>query len=134
MGSFLLVVVLAFVLVVSLIIVFTRWVADTALTDPFRAAECITNGSFPENWAKQINRRLALRQVIPAYTARTSGAEQAVQKIDGLIQFFLKSPFFENAETRELLLSQLKETRQRWTQMTWEEIVKEDASEKSKRL
>lgn len=44
--------------------------------------------------------------------------------IDRLIQFFEKSPFFENAEARELLLRQLKETRQRWSTMTWEEIEK----------
>jgi hypothetical protein len=125
MGYFILVVVIAFALVAIFITIYTRRVVDSALTDPFRAAESITNGNFPKKWYMQINRRLALKRVIPALTPEASGTEQALQKIDRLIRFFVKSPFFENAEARELLLTQLKETRQRWAKMTWEEIGKE---------
>jgi len=115
----------AFAIIAGLLAVYMRRVADIALTDQFRAAESITNGNFPKKWDMQINRRLALKRVIPALTAEASGTEQALQKIDRLIRFFEKSPFFENAEARELLLTQLKETRQRWAKMTWEEIEKE---------
>jgi hypothetical protein len=125
MGPFLLVFVIAFVLVIIFIAVYTRRVADLALTDQFRAAESITNGNFPKKWYMQINRCLALKRVIPALTPEASGTGQALQKIDRLIRFFEKSPFLENAEARELLLNQLKETRQRWSKMTWEEIEKE---------
>lgn len=128
MGPFLLVFVIAFVLVTIFIVVYTRRVADSALTDQFRAAESITNGNFPKKWYMQINRRLVLKRVIPALTPETSGTEQALQKIDRLIRFFEKSLFFENAAVRELLLTQLKETRQRWSKMTWEEIGKEYGS------
>jgi transcription termination factor Rho len=115
----------AFAIIAGLLAVYMRRVADIALTDQFRAAESITNGNFPKKWDMQINRRLALKRVIPALTAEASGTEQALQKIDRLIRFFEKSPFFENAETRELLITHLMETRQRWAKMTWEEIEKE---------
>jgi glutamine synthetase adenylyltransferase len=128
MGPFLLVLVIAFALITIFIAAYTRRVADAALTDPFRAAESITNGKFPEKWVAQINRRLALKRLMPALMPEVSGTGQALQKIDRLIRFFEKSPFFENKEARELLLSRLKETRQRWEQMTWEEIGEENRS------
>jgi len=122
---FLIVFVIVFAVVVFLIAIYTRQVADMALTGQFRAAENITNGHFPQKWAVQINRRLALQRMIPVITPEVSGIELALQKLDRLVRFFEKSPFFENAQARELLLSQLKETRQRWSTMTWEEIEKE---------
>jgi hypothetical protein len=70
----------------------------------------------------QINRRLTslrfLRRV-------ASGTELALDKIDKLYRFYEKSPFFENEKTRDLLLSQLQETRERWAKMTWEKLVSE---------
>jgi len=125
MGSFLLYFVIVFALVTTIIIFYTRWVADSALTDQFRAAESITNGAFPEKWSKQINQRLAYEHLLPALQLETSGTKQALQKIDKLIRFFEKNSFFENAEARELLLAQLKDVRQRWENMTWEEIETE---------
>ena len=124
MGFYLLIVVIAFALVVFSITVYTRRVADSALTDQFRAAESITNGCFPEKWLKQINRRQAIQRLFPFQKSETSETGQALRKIDRLIQFFEKSPFFENVEARDLLLSRLKETRQCWSTMTWEEIEK----------
>jgi hypothetical protein len=122
MGLYLLVVVIAFALVVFSISVFTRRVADSALTDQFRAAESITNGRFPEKWLKQINRHQAIQRLLPFQKPEASETGQSLRKIDRLIQFFEKSPFFENVEARELLLMQLKETRQHWSTMSWEEI------------
>ena len=125
MGFYLLILVIAFALVVFSITVYTRRVADSALTDQFRAAESITNGRFPEKWLKQINRRLAIQRLLPFQKFKASETGQSLRKINRLIQFFEKSPFFENAEARDLLLSQLKETRQRWSAMTWEQIESE---------
>lgn len=65
MAFYLLIVVIAFALVVFSITVYTRRVADSALTDQFRAAESITNGCFPEKWLKQINRQLAIQRLLP---------------------------------------------------------------------
>ena len=124
MGIVLLAAAIAFALVIIFIVTYMRRVADYAITDQFRAAESITNGRFPKKWAMQIDRRLAFMTIIPGKTPRASGTEQALQKLERLIRFFEKSPFFENAQARELLLTQLKETRQRWAEMTWEEIEK----------
>jgi hypothetical protein len=125
MGLDLLIIFIALVLVVLLIAIYTRSVADAALTDPFRAAESIANGKFPQKWSAQIERRLALKRQMPGLFPEVSGTSQALQKIDRLIRYFDKSPFFDTAEARELLLSMLKETRQRWSTMTWEDIKRE---------
>jgi hypothetical protein len=125
MGFYLLVLVIAFALVIFSITVYTRRVADSALTDQFRAAESIAKGGFPEKWLRQINRQLAIQRWLPNLITEVSGTGQSLSKIDRLIRFFEKSPFFENGEARDLLLAQLKETRQRWSRMTWEEIENE---------
>ena len=125
MGDYILAVVVVFMLISIFIVGYGRRVADAAITDQFRAAESISKGIFPEKWRRQITRHLALRKVIPGFTAKKSGVQQALDKMDRLIQYFERSPFFENAATRELLLTQLKDTRMRWSKMTWEEIGKE---------
>lgn len=125
MPSFFLALGIAFALVAMIIIAFTRRVADVTLTDQFRAAESISNGRFPEKWFIQINQFLALRRMIPVQRSGSPGTKKAVEKIDRLIRFFEKSPFFETEEARELLLKRLKDTRQHWLNMTWDEIEKE---------
>lgn len=125
MSFFLVALFILFCLVLLLVTGYTRLIVNSALTDPFRAAESISNGKFPEKWGTQINRQLALKRLIPVLPTHVSGTRQALRKLDRLIRFFDKSSFFENAEARELLLTQLKETRQRWAVMTWEEIVNE---------
>ena len=125
MGAVLLAVVIAFALVAIFIAFYTRRVTDLAITDQFRAAESITNGHLPEKWLEQINRRSATQRLFLVRKPEVSGTGQVLAKIDRLIQFFEKSPFFENVEARDLLLSQLKETHQRWSAMTWEQIESE---------
>jgi hypothetical protein len=125
MFGILLAAVIAFALVAAFIAFYIRRVADLAITDQFRAAESIANGEFPEKWYAQINRRLGRIRVFLPFIPETKGMEQALQNIDRLTRFFENSPFFENAQARELLLSQLREARQRWVAMTWEDISKE---------
>lgn len=115
----------AFAIIVGLLAVYTRRVADLALTDQFRAAEAIVNGRIPHQWVVQINRRIAWRGVIRLLGRDVRGRELALAKIDKLLRFYQNSAFFENAEARKLLLAELRETRGRWAQMTWEELVSE---------
>ncbi len=129
MFGILLAAVIAFALVAAFIAFYIRRVADLAITDQFRAAESIANGKFPEKWYVQINRRLARNRIFLPFIPETIGMEQALQNIDRLTRFFEKSPFFENAQARELLLSQLREARQRWVAMTWEDISTEYSGE-----
>lgn len=125
MASFLLILLIAFILIVMWIAIYMQRVASSALTDQFRAAESISNGSFPDKWFKEINRRQSLKRLLPRFQPEDSAKRQALQKIDKLIRYFEKSPFFENAAARDLLLLQLKETRQHWINLTWDEIEKE---------
>jgi len=116
---------LAFALIARLLAAYMRRVADLTLTDQFRAAETIVNGRIPGKWVVQINRRLAIKDRMPLFRPHVSGTELALAKIDKLYRFYENSPFYENAEARELLLTELRETRGRWAKMTWEELVSE---------
>lgn len=110
----------AFAIIVGFVTMYARRVADAALTDQFRAAETIIDGRIPDQWATQIDRRLAF----PRFLRRdVTGTQLALDKIDKLVRFYENSPFYENAETRELLLAQLRETREHWAKMTWAELV-----------
>jgi hypothetical protein len=109
----------AFAIIVGFLTVYVRRVAGVALTDQFRAAETIVNGRLPIKWVAQINRRLAS----PRFLRRdVTGTELALDKIDKLARFYEKSPFFEDEQARELLLTQLQETRECLAKMTWEEL------------
>ena len=113
----------AFAVIVGFVTVYARRVADVALTDQFRAAETIVDGHIPDQWVAQINRRIAWEGGLPLFRRDVSGTELLLSKIDKLVRFYESSPFYENAETRELLLAQLRETRERWAKMTWAELV-----------
>ena len=114
-----------FAIMVGFLIVYMRRVADVALTDQFRAAETIVDGRVPDKWVVQINRRITWESRLPLFRRGVSGTELLLAKLDELYRFYENSPFFENAEARELLLTELRETRGRWAKMTWEELVSE---------
>jgi hypothetical protein len=120
-GSFLFWII-AFIIIAILITKYLRWVTDVALSDYFREAETITESGIPDKWVVQINRRLAMNWLTSIFRQNPTGTELALQKIDRLFRFFENSQFFESEDARELLLSQLQETRERWSQMTWEEL------------
>jgi hypothetical protein len=111
-----------FAIIVIFLTVYMRRVADVALTEQFRAAESIVSGHIPDRWVVLINRRLTVNKLMPIFQHNRSGIELALRRIDKLIRFFKNSPFVESEEARELLLSQLQETRKRWINMTWEEL------------
>lgn len=120
-----LVLAVAFTVVTLLLTLYMRRVADVALTDQFRAAETIVNGRIPDKWVLQIKRRIAWESRLPFFRRSVSGTELLLAKIDELYRFYENSPFYENAEARELLLTELRETRGGWAKMTWEELVSE---------
>jgi len=119
----------AFAVVTLLLTLYVRRVADVALTDQFRAGEAIANGRVPDKWVLQIKRRIAWRSRLPIFRRDVSGTELALAKIDKLYRFYENSPFYETAEAREMLLTQLRETRERWAIMVWEELVADDDGE-----
>ncbi len=127
MGFFLsvLLVVAGVAIVVWLVTVYTRQVAAAALTDPFRAGEEILEGRVPAKWVAQIERRQALRGVLRLIGRDVSAKKLILSKIDKLYRFFENSPFFENDSVRQLMLTELRETRARWAGMTWESLMAE---------
>ena len=79
-------------------------------------------GSSEPRWVVQINRRL----VAPGWLRHhAGGTELALAKIDKLVRFYENSPFYETTQARELLLTELQDTRERWAKMTWAELVSE---------
>ena len=126
---------LAFAAITVFLVAYTRRVANVALTDHFRAGEAIANGHIPNQWVVQIKRRLAWGQRLPFLKRDVSGTDLALEKMDTLYRFFEKSPFFENAAARRLLLGRLREMRERWERMAWHEVVSEyaDAGASAKR-
>jgi hypothetical protein len=120
-----LLVVFGVAIVVWLVTVYTRQVATAALTDPFRAGEAIVEGRIPAKWVAQIERRQALRRVLRLFGRDVSAKELILAKFDKLYRFYENSPFFENDSVRELMLTELQETRARWARMTWESLMAE---------
>ena len=122
-----LLVVAGVVIVVGLVTVYTRQVATTALTDPFRAGEAVLEGRIPAQWVVQIERRQALRGVLRLIRRDLSAKELILAKFDKLYRFYESSPFFENDSVRELMLTELQATRARWAGMTSESLMAEHA-------
>ena len=122
-GTFIIILIVAFVVVMRFLVTYLRQVTDRALTTHFRAAEAISDGSIPDHWVVQINRQISRNRVLGRFRSKKSHTELAVEKIDKLYRFFENSPFYENDEARETLLQQLQQTRTRWAQATWEELV-----------
>ena len=116
-------------IVVCLVTVYTRQVASAALTDPFRAGEEIIEGRVPAKWIAQIERRQALRGALRLIGRDASAKELVLTKFDKLYRFYENSPFFENDSVRELMLTELRETRARWAEMTWQSLMAEHVKE-----
>ena len=121
-----------FAILMVLVSLYVRRVADVALTAPFRAAETIVDGRIPDRWVAQINRRIAWRSrlsLVRRFVRRgVDGTALLLAQLDKLARFCAKSPFYETAQARELLLAELRDTRERWAKMTWEELVSEHSS------
>ena len=113
-----------FFVFVSLVGFYTNRVAGMAITNKFKAAEAISNGTVPEQWVKQINRHIARKSIMRRLSVRSTTPEELLnKKLDKLYQYFETCPFFESPETRQLLLDELQETRNFWIDKSWEEIT-----------
>ncbi len=125
---------LAFAVLTGVIMAYLRWVANRVLTDRFRDAESIVNGQVPERWISQINRRLNRRRFSHPCQSPVSGTQLVLEKLDQLQGFFENSPFFETAEARQLLLTQLQERRRHWAALSWEALLTEHTTSQVTRL
>ena len=103
-----------------LIVFYWRRVIDGSITSHFRAAEAISEGKLPKDWAPRIERRLRIRSLLPG--AGLSGTELAVRRLDRLERHVRRSAFFADEQTQDVLLNQFELTRRRWESMSWEEV------------
>ena len=102
---------LFFLVFVSLLGFYINKIAGVAVTSKFRAAEAIANGTVPEQWVTQINRRVAGKSLARVFARSISPEELLIQKLDNLRRYFETCPFFESPEARTLLLDELDEDR-----------------------
>jgi hypothetical protein len=51
---------------------------------------------------------------------------RVLKRLDELIDFFETSPFFQDEESRDVLLEQLSLERASWEKKNWEEIIAND--------
>ena len=132
-----LIVTVSFVGVAFFALWLTNRSAGAAFTDRFQAAEfIIAHHQAPPAWLKHKGGFVWLMQDAAKLTRRnpasfTAGhaegfpAEKVrlLKRLDGLIEFFETCPFFEDEETRAMVLAQLNQARTTWRAHHLEAIV-----------
>ncbi|MAS38276.1 MAG: hypothetical protein CL610_30040 [Anaerolineaceae bacterium] len=94
----------------------------------FRHADTLVNDKcIPSEWLDRYRgeiERLRSKDAPAQDVQRVARKAQAacLRNIDTLISFFERSPFVDNAGTREMLLDELNTERQRWSQAEWETL------------
>ena len=94
----------------------------------FRHADTLVNGKrIPADWLDSFRTEIDnLTQNGATAQDLRNVAQQArevcLRNMDTLIKFFEESQFVDNAETRALLLDELRTQRQRWTQAEWDTL------------
>ncbi|HLV34466.1 MAG TPA: hypothetical protein VKY59_05105 [Spirillospora sp.] len=94
----------------------------------FRHADTLINsGRIPADWlesfraeTERLSQNGAAAQELRGVAQRAR--ETCLRNIDMLIKFFEESQFVENAETRAMLLDELRAQKQRWTQAEWDSL------------
>ncbi|MBV7328355.1 respiratory nitrate reductase subunit gamma [Chloroflexi bacterium TSY] len=117
-------VLIIFVAIIGLLILFWRRVIDGSITVHFRAAEAITaNHQLPEEWITEIKRKVDRKTFDLFKRHKRSGIDLVLEKLDKTIQFFEEGSFYADDEAKKLLLEELTDARNRWAQMTWDELL-----------
>jgi hypothetical protein len=87
----------------------------------------INSGRIPADWlesfraeTERLSQNGAAAQELRGVAQRAR--ETCLRNIDMLIKFFEESQFVENAETRAMLLDELRAQKQRWTQAEWDSL------------
>lgn len=123
---------------------FALWLMDkgagAAFTDRFQDAEFILdNHRAPPSWGKRKSGFVWLMQdggsidlrKRKGTTEQGAGLDskektRIMRRMDDLIEFFQTCPFFEDEETRELLLEELGQERADWETLNSAEIIGAD--------
>ncbi len=117
----------------------TSATARVAITDHFQAAEFILeHHKAPEVWVKAPglfssilvgrNPLKALPKVFRIGESQNEaevGKTRVLRRLDGLVAFFETCPFFEDEETRSVMLQELATEREAWEKKSLEEIIQQ---------
>ena len=123
--GFTLVATVSLVLVALFILWLSNKVANVAVTDQFKDAEFILeHHQAPADWAKP---RGGLGKIKYRFSKsenrQTTLKTDVLQRLDDLIEFFEDSPFFEDEDTRAILLEELHNMHAEWEEKSLEDIV-----------
>lgn len=124
-------------LVAKFMIWLTSATVRVSITDHFQAAEFILeHHQAPEAWVKPpglFSSILLFRnplkslprifQLSKSKNAAQAGKARVLSRLDELIAFYKTCPFFEDEETRSIMLQELATEREAWKKKSLEEIV-----------
>ena len=87
----------------------------------FRDAECIVNQhEIPQSWLQPFRSQKQADLQTLADRART----RCLKNMDALIAFYEEGRFIANRETQGMLLGELRQQREQWLTLDWENILK----------
>ena len=113
----LLVVVIGFALIARLIISYAARVTEKMMNGRFKDVETIINNkSVPETWIEQVEIREQFLRMFYLNSPNRKEKEKKliINRLEKLIKYFKKCPFFENPESRSSALDTLEKTRIDW--------------------
>ena len=121
------VVVLLFTLGVKLAVNYMGKIVSKVITSKHLAAETITNtGKVPPEWVAEVEKRYGSVET----TVRTDDGVRiqekvktmALKRLTKLMEYFEKSPFISDRETRMILKQELQKAMSDWSAKEWQEI------------
>ncbi len=89
----------------------------------FHDADSIVNHhQIPESWLQPF--RLQMQRQPDLRTLATRARTRCLKNMDALIAFYEEGRFVANIETQSLLLGELRQQREHWLMLDWENILK----------
>ncbi len=122
----LLTVVTVFILFVRLIISYATRITEKMMKEKFEDIETIINlGSVPEKWIKQVERRGQFLRLlkIKSTNGKEKEKKQIINRLEKLIKYFEKCPFFEDRESRDTTLDSLEKKVTEWKEKARKELI-----------
>ena len=105
----------------------TAYMAKTVgkqIDEKHEAADVITTtGKAPKNWTERLEKKVSSRG--SSLEIQKRAKRKILKRLDELITFFKKSPIVgaEDNEAMTLLLNELQEARDFWSEKEWKEII-----------
>lgn|GEM_PF-1843986 len=122
-------------LVVVCIALTARWIVGSAARQAgasFRAADIITNESrVPAFWTRPLwlsIDRLRQKGASDCQIEQDGRAAKArlLDRLEVLIRFMQRVQVFEDEETRTIVLDRLRQAHSRWSEQSWQELLRRD--------